>query len=136
MTCATCGEELPALARSNRRYCCDARCRRQAYELRRAEPEPEPELAPVVAITNDAQAEELLARVLDERRLIALVATGAKTNWRAAAFLLERRYPERWAPVRRSAMEPEPVLPASDGDDPFREVDMLAARRRVRLEPE
>ena len=134
MKCEACGDELPALARRNRRFC-DARCRRRAYELRRASAEPEPELAPVVPITSDAQAEELLARVLDERRLIALVATGAKTNWRAAAFLLERRYPERWAPVRRSAMEPELPGVFAD-DDPFAEVDQLAARRRTRLEPE
>jgi hypothetical protein len=91
------------------------------------------ELAPVVPIADDRQAEELLERVLDERRLIALVAQGAKTNWRAAAFLLERRYPERWAPVRRPQAEPE--LPAVE-DDPFAEVDMLAAKRRARLQPD
>jgi hypothetical protein len=36
------------------------------------------ELAPVVPIADDRQAEELLERVLDERRLIALVAQGRR----------------------------------------------------------
>jgi hypothetical protein len=125
--CAACGDELSAFSRSDRRYC-DARCRRRAYRERHAPAGPE--LAPVARITDDAQAEELLQRVLDERRLVALVAAGAKSNWRAAAFLLERRYPERWAPVRRPQAEPEP--PAVDEHDPFSEVDQLAAKRRAR----
>jgi hypothetical protein len=125
--CEACGEELPALARRNKRYC-DARCRRRAFEERHAPAGPE--LAPVVPIGGDEQVQELLARVLAEERLIALVAAAAKTNWRAAAFLLERHYPERWAPVPRSAMESD--LPPPDGDDPFAEVDQLAAKRRAR----
>lgn len=77
------------------------------------------------------KAEELLQRVLDERRLTALVAAAGKGNWRAAAWLLERRYPERWGPVRRPETEPAP--PELDAaNDPFAEVDMLAERRRVR----
>jgi hypothetical protein len=123
--CENCGEPLPALSGRNKRYC-DARCRRRAFEQRHRG---EPELAPVVQISDDAQAQELLARVIAEPRLVGLVAVAAKTNWRAAAFILERHYPERWAPVRRPQAEPE--LPAVDGDDPFREVDMLAAKRRA-----
>ena len=131
MKCENCGESLPALSRRNKRYC-DARCRRRAFEQRHRG---EPELAPVVQISDDAQAQELLARVIAEPRLVALVAAGAKTNWRAAAFLLERHYPERWAPVRRPQAEPEP--PAVADDDPFAEVDQLAAKRRPReLVPE
>jgi hypothetical protein len=125
--CEACGEELPALARRNKRYC-DVRCRRRAFEERHAPAGPE--LAPVVPISDHEQVQELLARVLAEERLIAQVAAAAKTNWRAAAFLLERRYPERWAPVRWPADgEQEPVR-ADDPSDPFYEVDRLAARRR------
>lgn len=73
--------------------------------------------------------QELLGRVLREERLVGLVAAGAKTNWRAAAWLLERRHPERWAPVRRSALDEEPVPVAPDEHDPFAEIDELAAKR-------
>ena len=131
--CEACGDELPALARRNRRYC-DARCRRRAYEERHA---PEPELpaardqplAAVVPIGDEQPVQELLARVLPEERLVAQVAAGAKTQWRAAAWILERRYPERWGPPRPAE---EPDAPAVDEDDPFREVDLLAAKRRAR----
>jgi hypothetical protein len=127
--CEQCGDPLPALARRNRRYC-DARCRRRAHEERHA---PAPELAPVVpvaAITDDEHVQELLARVLAEERLIAQVAAAAKTNWRASAWLLERRYPERWAaPPRRADDELPPVVAEHD---PFWEVDQLAAKRRAR----
>jgi hypothetical protein len=92
--CEACGDELPATGRSDRRYC-DARCRRRAFEERHAAA---PELAPVVPLSEDEQhVQELLGRVLRER-LIGLVAAGAKTNWRAPAWILERRYPERWGP--------------------------------------
>jgi integrase len=87
MTCRSCGAELPANARRNKRYC-DARCRRRAFEDRRAPLAPE--LAPVVPIGDEERVQEqhvqeLLARVLREERLVGLVAAGAKTNWRAAA---------------------------------------------------
>jgi hypothetical protein len=134
VNCEQCGDPLPATARRNRRYC-DARCRRRAFEGRHALPKAAPELAPVVpvaAITDDEQVQELLGRVLEEPRLIAQVAAAAKTNWRASAWLLERRYPERWAaPPRRADDEPPPAVIA---DDPFAEVDQLAAKRRARIE--
>ena len=130
-TCATCGEELPALARSNRRYC-DDRCRRRAHE-RRHRPQVEPELAPVVPIADDARLVEAVERATDETRLVAIVAAEARRSWRAAAWVLERRYPERWGPVRRRPDgELEQVV---DGDDPFAEVDELR-RRRERRPPE
>jgi hypothetical protein len=133
MKCEACGDELPATARRNRRYC-DARCRRRAYEERHAATVAELEpVSPVGDITSDEHLQELLGRVIAEERLVALVAAGAKSNWRAAAWILERRYPERWGPARRPD---EPELPVPVGDDPFVEVDMLAARRHVRLEPE
>jgi hypothetical protein len=131
--CQQCGDPLPATARRNRRYC-DARCRRRAFEDRHAPAGPE--LAPVVPISDNEQVQELLTRVLAEERLVAQVAAGAKTNWRAAAWLLERRYPERWGPVRPQD-ESEPGAPVVVGaDDPFQEVDQLAAKRRARRDGE
>jgi hypothetical protein len=125
--CEACGDELPALARQNRRYC-DSRCRRRAYEERHARLAP---VVPVAEITEDEHTQEVLARVLAEPRLVAHVAAAARTQWRAAAFLLERHYADRWAPVRRSAVEPELPVVAPE-DDPFAEVDQLAAKRRAR----
>jgi hypothetical protein len=133
MKCEACGDELPATARRNRRYC-DARCRRRAHEERHAPDAPEfAAVVPVAAITEDEHVQELLAKVLAEERLVAQVAAGAKTNWRASAWLLERRYPERWGAPRP---QEEPVPPAVGAADPFAEVDMLAARRRARRDQE
>jgi hypothetical protein len=66
----------------------------------------------------------VLEEALSEPRLLVCIARAAPTNWRAAAWLLERRHPERWA----LGSEPEPVW--RDGD-PFAEVDELAARHRL-----
>jgi hypothetical protein len=46
-----------------------------------------------------------LARATSEERLVALVAQAATKNWRAAAWILERRYPERWGPERLRARD-------------------------------
>ncbi|MGZ4254810.1 MAG: hypothetical protein ACXVS6_22675 [Solirubrobacteraceae bacterium] len=73
-------------------------------------------------------AQAVLDRVLAEPVLVARVAQAAQHNWRAAAWLLERRHPERWG---RGA-EPAPAFP---GGDPFAEVDELAQRRRGRPRP-
>lgn len=66
--------------------------------------------------------EAVLEEALNEARLLAYIAKAAPTNWRAAAWLLERRHPERW--VLRAG-------PGSHlaGNDPFGEVDELARRR-------
>jgi hypothetical protein len=70
------------------------------------------------------------ARATDELRLVGLVAAEARRTWRAAAWLPERRYSDRWAPIRR---RPDGELePVAVDDDPFAEVDELR-RRRERL---
>lgn len=71
------------------------------------------------------------ARAECEARNVALITQAATQNWQAAAWLLERSYPERWArPSQRGDLAPtaEPAAPA----DAFSEVDDLASRRRNR----
>lgn len=69
------------------------------------------------------------ARAEGETRNVALIAQAALTNWQAAAWLLERQYPERWArPSQRETAAPS-APPARDPSDPFAEVDELAQRR-------
>ena len=86
----------------------------------------------------DPAVEELS---LDERLekaepglLAAVLAASQRGSWQAAAWILERRWPERWARPPRRQEEPsqsaEPIA-----DDPFGEVDELAARRRGELLP-
>ena len=64
-----------------------------------------------------------------EARHIALIARAGATNWQAAAWLLERRHPERWArPAAREVAAAAPASPAA-APDAFAEVDELAQRR-------
>jgi hypothetical protein len=72
------------------------------------------------------------ARAEGEMRNVALIANAARENWQAAAWILERSAPERWARAsQREGLVPElPAPPAAD--DPFAELDELAARRRDR----
>ena len=121
--CEGCGEPLTGPGRSDRRYCGPA-CRKLAFKRRQVE-RAAPELAePAPALSLDREA--LLAEATSEPRLVAYVARAAAAgNWRAAAWLLERRHPERWGAGER---KPE-LLP---GDDPFVAVDELAKRRRLR----
>lgn len=76
------------------------------------------------------------AQAQAEARNVAAIAAAARENWQAAAWLLERMYPERWGKtsvrLREQLAEdaPPPAAPV-DHDDPFREVDELAARRRA-----
>jgi hypothetical protein len=83
-------------------------------------PAPEP-------IGEEVPLTERLAQA--EPGLVAAVITAAQRGrWMAAAGILERAWPERWArPGRRDELPPEPLA-----DDPFREVDELAERRRKR----
>lgn len=68
---------------------------------------------------------------IDQARAVgeAALAREARTDWRAAAFLLERTAPERWARIsHRTGEEP----PAVDPFEEFAKPDELAARRRKR----
>jgi hypothetical protein len=75
-----------------------------------------------------------------EVRNVAQIASAARENWQAAAWLLERGYPERWGRVSTRLRAPASVPPEEDASapaaghepDPFAEVDELAARRRAR----
>jgi hypothetical protein len=53
----------------------------------------------------------------------AIIQAAQRGSWQAAAWLLERSYPDRWG--RRDA---KPPLPPADA---FSEVDELAKRRRA-----
>jgi hypothetical protein len=76
------------------------------------------------------------ARAQGEVRLVTAIAVAAQQDWRAALALLEREFPDRWGPVSvrvREIEAPEqPLVAKPDDDDPFREVDELAERRRTR----
>jgi hypothetical protein len=122
--CQGCGLPLPSLARPNRHHH-DERCRALAYRRRRAE-RPSSAIGDTLpGLTAEQQA--VLDSATSEVRLVALVAQQARTTWRAAAWLLERQFPERWGPQRFDRDEPPLV---SGPGDPFAEVDELAERRR------
>jgi hypothetical protein len=87
--CKSCEARLPGLARLDRFYC-SAACRQSAYERRRG-----PRRTGVVTSTEQTEIARVLAVATREERLLALVAHASKTNWRAAAWILERRWPER-----------------------------------------
>jgi hypothetical protein len=57
--------------------------------------------------------------------LLATVVDAAGSDWRAAAWVLERRWPERWARAGRRPEEP-PLGPEED------DLDELAGRRDAR----
>jgi hypothetical protein len=67
-----------------------------------------------------------------EARNVAVIAQAATDNWQAAAWLLERVYPERYARAsqREQAAAAAP-LPPTDRDQ-FAEVDDLASARAAR----
>jgi hypothetical protein len=118
--------------RPDRRYHGHA-CQKRAYRRRQRERKAA-EAERAVGGLSDSQR-EMLEAAISEPRLVALVAREASTNWRAAAFLLERGHPERWALRPRRLEDAEPAAPREG--DPFGELDELAERRRRhRLPPE
>lgn len=90
----------------------------------------------------DAEYAELRERVDEakahaEARSVAAIANASRDNWQAAAWLLERMYPERWGRVSvrmRDTSTDTPAEETADPDDPFSEVDDLAAARRRRVQ--
>jgi hypothetical protein len=75
------------------------------------------------------------ARAESESVLVARIGqAAAKGSWQAAAWLLERRFPERWMkPTERPLPEAAPGPTEDDRDldqDPFADVVELAQRRR------
>jgi predicted nucleic acid-binding Zn ribbon protein len=113
--CEQCGNALPARSRRDRRFCSD-RCRMSAYSARQR--------AAVATVVTLPPSEELR-----EHELVRAVARAADANWRAAAWLLERKWPDRWSATRKPTRE----LPA---DDPFAFLDEIAEARRRRLQRE
>jgi hypothetical protein len=125
--CESCARLLASTSRPDRRFCSPA-CRQRAYdERRRAADHRGNRPAPALL----AELEAAVERATDEVRLVAIVAAAAPTNWRAAAWLLSRRWPERWG--ARRPVEAEPAPPASEPDE-FGELDEIATRRRRQRE--
>jgi len=85
-TCLGCGRPLSLLARPDQRSC-SARCRLIAFRARRATGRP--------PASDLAQLAGRLEPHLSEVALVTGVASAAQQSWQAAAFLLERQYPER-----------------------------------------
>jgi hypothetical protein len=109
--------------------------RRQALALAVAVAQAAPSESPTPPALSAADlANQRLAAALEqmlaEPRLVAEIVKASKSNWRAAAYLLERTYPERWARIsQRSDEEPHTRF------DPFAEfefADELAPRRSQR----
>ncbi len=85
--------------------------------------------AKAAGVSSEALAEHLeqveQATAEGEARAVTQIAQAARSNWQAAAWLLERTYPERWSrPINRETEEVAP--PVSDS------VDELAGQRKRR----
>lgn len=94
--------------------------------IKRGDPEgDDPEDAPYRRLRERVDA----AQAEGEARNVAIIARAALDNWQAAAWLLERQHPERWARISQRPEEAAP--PVSTARDPFAEVDELAQRRRT-----
>jgi hypothetical protein len=125
--CPVCSSPLPSIGSPRRKFC-SGRCRTKAYEQRKAGESPIGDVTPapvaeVVPIASNGRLDEALARALDPKRLLAIVAAhaGAKqaTSWRAALELL-----------RLQGVAPEAgEVPAEPVRDVWNELDELAAKR-------
>lgn len=91
--------------------------------------------SPDDSIYVDFREQVTQARAVGEARSVASIVTASKDDWKAAAWLLERQYPERWGKTSvrmRDEAPPEPEAEVAPEDDPFAEVDELAERRAGR----
>lgn len=76
------------------------------------------------------------ARAESESLLVARIGSAAaKGSWQAAAWLLERRFPERWMKPTERPIPDAPAAAGAEDDrdldqDPFADVVELAQRRR------
>jgi hypothetical protein len=106
--------------------------RRSVYRALAAVPPAEVALAP-------SDASSLLDDPRLEGALVGAIAAAARRDWRAAAWILERRWPDRWGRVEvrplAEAEDDRDVFRVGGPDDPFSELDELAARR-ARQAPE
>lgn len=96
--CVVCGLELEANADARKRYC-SPRCRQVAFRRRTQSPR----LRLVVDEALAGEPSESEEGDEDERLQAALmgaVLRGSQTDWRAARWLLEIRWPERFGALR------------------------------------
>lgn len=72
------------------------------------------------------------ARAEGEQHLVRRVAQAGRDDWRAAAWLLERQYPERWAkPSDRRTLADSDTAKAEAGQADPLAFDELEPRRRA-----
>jgi hypothetical protein len=76
------------------------------------------------------QLRDKVEQATEEAVLVARIAQAATTTWRAAAWLLVHRYPERWA-VGRSRVVDEVERPPAPGV--WGELDEIAKKRAKKL---
>jgi hypothetical protein len=128
--CETCRAVLAQTSRPDRRYCSPA-CRQSAYAQRRGS-----RSVTVISPAEQSEIARILASATREERLVLQVAAAAaKGQWRASAWLLELRWPERWGrPEKRPAVEVVADRPPNAIDDLFAEVDEVRARRERRVD--
>ena len=73
------------------------------------------------------------ARAEGEATLVTRIAASARSDWRAAAWILERHAPERWErPSQRRRIDDAPDATDLTAPDPFDQLDELAPRREAR----
>jgi hypothetical protein len=85
-----CRALLSTLSRPDKRYCSTA-CRVAAHRWAQAT-----DRLPPAAL---ARLAEELPPAVAEGALVAGIARAAAADWKAAAFILERRFPSRWGPA-------------------------------------
>ncbi len=82
-------------------------------------------------MTGDQREQLETARAEGEARAVARIAQAAGTSWQAAAWMLERQYPDRWA--RKSVRPADDPSHAIDMPEPdITKLDELRAKRASR----